>query len=140
MEIEFQVFMSRFLIFSKFFKNRNFKFWQSRILHFHLNLNKNFAFLGCIYNFSRISLSTRKNCSPIFSSTWDKLRHIKILRGLHANNSRTLYIAGDSAGLVTIMLLEDVLVFFREIVDNVGCRFFGVRQHLIEDLVKSVHG
>ena len=51
-------------------KNRNFKFWQRRFLHFHPISNQNFQILGSIYEiFSRISLNTRKFCSPNFSST-----------------------------------------------------------------------
>ena len=56
---------------TEFLKNRNFKFWQSRILHFHPISTQNFQFLGSIsQNFLRISLHTRKFCSPHFSSTY----------------------------------------------------------------------
>ena len=52
-------------------QNRNFKFWQSWCLHFHPNFVQNISiFTVYIYkNFLGISLSTRKFCSPNFSST-----------------------------------------------------------------------
>ena len=58
---------------TKLFKNRNFKFWQSRILHFHPISIKILHFVGSIYRiFSRISLNTRKFGN--FSSTLIRLQ------------------------------------------------------------------
>ena len=68
--IKFQVLKSRFLI----FPNPNFLKWskfQILVSAFSSHFDPNFQFLGSIsQNFLRISLHTRKFCSPHFSSTY----------------------------------------------------------------------
>ena len=68
----FEVARCRFCIFRKpkLLQDRNSKFWQGRFLHFRPISTQNFKFVGSIYRFlPRISLNTRKFCSPNFSST-----------------------------------------------------------------------